>query len=74
MRNTFVVALCVLTLIAVMVDVLAFHVRTVHADSVAVHIRPAQGTPGNQTVLLYGERAIGFSCAGTPAVCFVATQ
>ncbi len=71
MRNYFMVALCLITVLIVAVDIFLLRPQTAKAqDNSAAMLKILRVTPGQE--LRIGGRVVGFSC--TSQECFVAVQ
>jgi hypothetical protein len=76
MRNTLIIVLCCVTLLAVAIDMTVLRPLKVRADTVSAHIIPVPiDSSGRIGAQYFGETIIGFSCvSGNPTVCFLATR
>jgi hypothetical protein len=79
MRSTLLIALCCVSLIAVVFNLLLIRPVATSATSMRspdVHIAMIRATYALKTVQLNGDSIVGFSCVGEPegVACYIASR
>jgi hypothetical protein len=74
MRNNLIIALCCITLFAVVADLFLIHSRTAYAQTQQIFIKRVPAADAQ--VFILGDNVVGFSCAPINGVveCFIASR